>query len=54
MALLIIMAFTFYISVAKDMPFKRRFIEMAVISLGVSVITFIIGVLVKKYIGVNV
>ena len=53
-ALLIIMAFTFYISVARDMPFKRRFIEMAVISVGVSVITFIIGVLVKKYIGVSV
>ncbi len=53
-ALLIIMAFTFYISVAKDLPFRRRFVEMALISLGVSVVTFIIGVLVKKYIGVNV
>lgn len=54
LALLIIMAFTFYISVAKDLPFRRRFTEMAVISLGVAAITFIIGVLVKKYIGVSV
>ncbi len=53
-ALLIIMAFTFYISVARDLPFKRRFIEMVLISVGVSCITFIIGVLVKKYIGVSV
>jgi len=54
LALFIILVFTFYISVAKDMPFRRRFIEMVLISLGVSVITFIIGVIVKKYIGVNV
>ena len=54
MALLIIMAFTYYISIAKDLPFKKRFIEMALISLGVATITFIIGVLVKKYLGVNI
>ncbi len=52
-ALLIIMAFTYYISVAKDLPFRKRFTEMAVISIGVSIITFIIGVLVKKFIGIN-
>ena len=51
-ALLIIMAFTYYISVAKDLPFKRRFIEMALISLSVAALTFVIGVLVKKYIGI--
>lgn len=54
MALLIIMAFTYYISVARDLPFKKRFLEMAFISLGVATITFIIGVLVKKYLGVNI
>ena len=53
-ALLIIMAFTYYISVAKDLPFKHRFIEMAVISLSVAALTFVIGVLVKKYIGIDV
>ena len=54
MALLIIMAFTYYISIAKDLPFRKRFLEMAIISLGVAAITFVIGVLVKKYLGINV
>jgi len=36
--------FNFYISVAKDLPFKQRFFEMAGISLGVAVISFIIGI----------
>jgi vacuolar iron transporter family protein len=53
-AILIIMFFTYYISVAKDLPFKRRFLEMAIISLTVSAITFGIGILVKKFIGVNI
>jgi len=43
MAILIILVFNFYISVAKDLPFKQRFFEMAGISLGVAVISFIIG-----------
>lgn len=52
-ALFIIFFFNYYISVAKDLPFKQRFIEMAVISLGVSAITFGISVLVKKYFGIE-
>jgi len=46
-AILIILAFTFYISVAKDLPFKKRFLEMVMISLGVTALTFVIGFLVK-------
>lgn len=46
-AILIIFGFNYYISVAKDLNFKRRFTEMALISLVVSVITFGIGFLVK-------
>jgi VIT1/CCC1 family predicted Fe2+/Mn2+ transporter len=53
-AILIILFFNYYISIAKDLPFKKRFLEMAVISLSVSAITFGIGVLVKKFIGVDV
>lgn len=53
-AILIILVFTFYISVAKDLPFKERFFEMAGISLGVAVISFIIGYLIRLFLGVDV
>jgi len=47
-AVLIILVFNYYVSVAKDYDFKKRFIEMVVISLGVSAISFIVGILVKQ------
>ena len=53
-AILIIIVFNFYISVAKDLPFKQRFFEMAGISLGVAVISFIIGYLIRLFLGVDV
>lgn len=53
-AVLIIFVFNYYISVAKEYPFKRRFFEMAAISLGVAGISFLIGVLIKQYIGVDI
>lgn len=49
----IIFGFTYYISVAKDLDFKKRFLEMAGISLGVALISFIIGVFVKEFLGVD-
>lgn len=52
-ALLVILVFTFYISVAKDLNFWRRFAEMAAISLGVAGISFAIGVLVRVAFGVE-
>jgi len=53
-AILIILIFNFYISVAKDLSFKERFLEMAGISLGVAVISFIIGYLIRIFLGVDV
>jgi VIT1/CCC1 family predicted Fe2+/Mn2+ transporter len=52
-ALLVILIFTFYISVAKDTPFRERFIEMASISLVISALTFIIGLLVRIFLNVE-
>lgn len=43
----IIALYTYYISVAKAISFKKRFVEMAVISLTVAVISFGIGLLIK-------
>ena len=51
---LIIAAFTYYTSVAKDEPFKSRFIEMTAISLGVAVLSFGVGLLAKHLLGVDV
>ena len=50
-AILIILVFNFYISVAKDLPFKERFLEMAGISLGVAGISFVIGHLIRLLLG---
>ena len=50
----IIAFFTYYISVAKELPFKKRFLEMLCISLGVAVIAFLIGLLAKNLLGVEI
>ena len=50
-AITIIFIFNFYISVANDYNFKKRFIEMAAISIGVATLSFIIGYLVKTFLG---
>jgi VIT1/CCC1 family predicted Fe2+/Mn2+ transporter len=46
-AVMIIYFFTYYLSVAKDMNFFRRFLEMAIISLGVAALSFVVGYLLK-------
>jgi len=53
-AVCVIFCFTFYISVAKDLPFYKRFAEMAVISLGIAAISFVIGLLIRVLLNVNV
>ena len=50
---LIIAGFTYYTSVAQDQPFKSRFLEMAIISISVAVLSFIVGILAKKFLGVD-
>ncbi|AMC11095.1 rubrerythrin family protein [Lutibacter profundi] len=51
---LIIAGYTYYISVAKILSFKKRFIQMAVISIGVAAISFGIGTIIKQIFGVNI
>jgi len=53
-AVLVIFVFTFYISVAKDLPFWKRFAEMAAISLGIAAISFVIGLLIRVLLNVTV
>lgn len=51
--ILIIAGFTYYISVAKGEKFKPRFFEMFFISIGVAVLSFGVGILAKKFLGVD-
>jgi VIT1/CCC1 family predicted Fe2+/Mn2+ transporter len=53
-AVLIIVLFTFYISVARDLPFWRRLGEMILISLGIAGISFVIGILIRTVLNVNI
>ncbi len=53
-AILIIFFFNYYIAVAQDLDFKSRFFEMASISLGVYGITFLIGVLIRQFLHIEV
>jgi VIT1/CCC1 family predicted Fe2+/Mn2+ transporter len=53
-AVLIIAVFNYYISVAKGEPFRRRFLEMASLSLGVAALSFGIGYLIRILLGVDV
>ena len=51
--ILIIAGFTYYTSVAQGEPFKSRFGEMAIISITVAVLSFVVGILAKKFLGVD-
>lgn len=53
LAVAVIFVFNYYISVVKDAPFRRRFLEMAAISLGVAGLSFLIGMLVKNVFGIE-
>ncbi len=54
LAILIIFLFNFYISVAKDYNFNKRFTEMLVISLGVAAVSFGIGYMIRNVFGIDV
>ncbi len=49
----IIAGFTYYTSVSLDQPFRSRFWEMAIISVGVAVLSFFVGILAKQLLGVD-
>ena len=53
-AILVILIFTFYVSVAKGISFWKRFSEMAAISLGIATLTFLLGFLVRMFLKIDV
>ncbi len=53
-AVSIIAAFNYYISVAKGENFRRRFIEMAALSLSVAAFSFGVGYLIRLWLGIEI
>jgi VIT1/CCC1 family predicted Fe2+/Mn2+ transporter len=53
-AIIIIALFNYYISVAKDEPFRSRFLEMAGLSLGVAAFSFLVGYLLRTFLAIDV
>lgn len=53
-AVLIIAAFNYYLAIAKDEPFRKRFLEMAILSLSVAAFSFGLGYLIRIWLGVEV
>ena len=51
---LIIAGFTYYTSVAQGQKFKSRFLEMALISITVAVVSFFVGIAAKYFLGVDI
>lgn len=53
-AIIVIFLFSFYISVVKDISFKKRFLEMSLISLGVAALAFGIGLLARIFLHLEI
>ena len=54
LAVLIIALFNYYNAVARDQPLGRRFLEMAGLSLGVAGLSFLVGFILRRFMGVEV
>lgn len=52
--IIIISSYTMYISIAKEVSFKKRFFEMALISLWVALISYFIWYIVKTYFWIEI
>ena len=51
---MIIAVFNYYVSVVQSIPFWPRFAEMGTISLSVAAISFVIGLLAKRLLGIEI
>ena len=53
-AVAVIALFTFFMTVVRDVPFRRNFVEMLSISLGVAAVSFLIGLAARHLLGADV
>lgn len=51
---LIIAAFNYYLAIAKDEPFRKRFLEMAILSMSVAAFSFGLGYFIRLWLGVEI
>ncbi|MHA2224463.1 MAG: VIT1/CCC1 transporter family protein [Candidatus Hodarchaeales archaeon] len=52
-AIVVVFFFTFYISVARDLPFRKRFLEVVSISMGIAALSFVFGIIVNQFFGIS-
>lgn len=52
--ILLISLFTYFVSVAQEIKFKKRFSEMVIVCLGVAFVSFSIGFLVKRFFNIKI
>lgn len=50
----IIAVFTYYISIVQDLSFRKRFTNMVSISMGVAILSFLIGLLARSILGIQI
>ncbi len=53
-SLLLILVFTYYLSVAQGTSFRRGYLEMSAISIGVASISFLLGLGIRELVGVDI
>ena len=53
-AVIIIAVFNYYIAVAKGESFRERFLEMAILSISVAALSFVLGYFISKWLGIQV
>lgn len=53
-AILVILIFTFFVSIVKEENFKKNFLEMLSISMGVAAVSFFIGMIARKFFNIEV
>ena len=53
-SILIVFMFTYYLSIANDQPFRKRFLEMVILSTMVALISFGLGYVVRIFFGIQV
>ncbi len=51
---IVIAAFTYFVAVVKDQPYKSLFFEMIILSGSVMIISFIVGMIARKVLGVDI
>ncbi|MFX0206633.1 MAG: VIT1/CCC1 family protein [Candidatus Hodarchaeota archaeon] len=53
-AIIAIFIFTYYLSITRDLSLKKRFLEMIVVSLGIAGLTFIIGLIARNFLHLEI